>query len=154
MSFNFTRRRFLGWSQAAAAAMFTSGAPTLANAETSSNDDYYDKLGVDKIINAAGTYTYLTASIMPPPVQRAVAQAALHPVFLEDLQKKAGEYLDHEDDRECRAGDVAPARTAGNGLVECFFHQVAVAAAVVEPVGKLLKQGESSPRSGCGTART
>jgi len=93
MAFNFTRRRFLGWSQAAAAAMLTSGAPALANAETSSNDDYYDKLGVDKIINAAGTYTYLTASIMPPPVQRAVAQAALHPVVLEDLQKKAGEYL-------------------------------------------------------------
>ncbi len=28
--------------------------------------DYYDKLGVTKIITAAGTYTYLTASLMPP----------------------------------------------------------------------------------------
>ncbi|HEY7304416.1 MAG TPA: aminotransferase class V-fold PLP-dependent enzyme [Bryobacteraceae bacterium] len=55
--------------------------------------DYYDKLGVTKIINAAGTYTILTASTMPPEVQAAVAQAAKHPVRLLDLQKKAGEYL-------------------------------------------------------------
>jgi uncharacterized pyridoxal phosphate-dependent enzyme len=55
--------------------------------------DYYDKLGVTKIINAAGTYTALTASTMPPAVQAAVAQAAKHPVRLHDLQTKAGEYL-------------------------------------------------------------
>jgi L-seryl-tRNA(Ser) seleniumtransferase len=56
-------------------------------------EDYYDKLGVRKIINAAGTYTILTASVMPPPVQAAVARAAKHPVRLLELQKKAGEYL-------------------------------------------------------------
>ena len=55
--------------------------------------DYYDKLGVTKIINAAGTYTALTASIMPPSVQAAIAQAAQHPVRLAELQKAAGEYL-------------------------------------------------------------
>lgn len=55
--------------------------------------DYYDKLGVTKTINAAGTYTYLTGSTMPPSVQAAVALAAKHPVYLEDLQKAAGEYL-------------------------------------------------------------
>src|SRR5580700_1132987 len=55
--------------------------------------DYYEKLGVTKRINAAGTYTYLTGAVMPPSVQEAVAQAAKHPVFLEDLQKAAGEYL-------------------------------------------------------------
>ena len=27
--------------------------------------DYYDKLGITKTINAAGTYTYLTGAIMP-----------------------------------------------------------------------------------------
>ena len=93
-SLNFTRRRFIGWSQAALAATLasTSREPALAG-ETSSDDDYYAKLGVEKIINAAGTYTYLTASVMPPQVQRAVAKAALHPVLLEDLQKKSGEYL-------------------------------------------------------------
>jgi L-seryl-tRNA(Ser) seleniumtransferase len=58
-----------------------------------SADDYYAKLGVEKIINAAGTYTYLTAALMPPQVQRAVAQAALHPVRLKDLQQASGEYI-------------------------------------------------------------
>src|SRR5678816_3721947 len=58
-----------------------------------SGEDYYDKLGVTKIINAAGTYTALTASIMPPPVQAAVARAAKHPVRLAELQKAAGEYI-------------------------------------------------------------
>ena len=55
-------------------------------------EDYYDKLGVTKIINAAGTYTALTASIMPPSVQAAVARAA-KPGPPGDLQKAAGEYL-------------------------------------------------------------
>ena len=55
--------------------------------------DYYEKLGVAKTINAAGTYTYLTGCTMPPSVQAAVALAAKHPVYLADLQKAAGEYL-------------------------------------------------------------
>ena len=95
----FTRRRFLAWSQTALAAL--GAAPLLspgveALAETSASDtadDYYAKLGVEKIINAAGTYTYLTASVMPPQVQRAVAKAALHPVVLKDLQTASGEYI-------------------------------------------------------------
>ncbi len=58
-----------------------------------SGEDYYEKLGVTKIINAAGTYTILTASIMPPSVQAAVALAAKNPVRLIELQTKAGEYL-------------------------------------------------------------
>lgn len=56
-------------------------------------EDYYEKLGVTKIINAAGTYTHLTASTMPPSVQAAVARAAKTPVRLTQLQKAAGEYL-------------------------------------------------------------
>ena len=56
-------------------------------------EDYYDKLGVRKIINAAGTYTFLTACTMPPSVQAAVAKAAKHPVHLAHLQRAAGEYL-------------------------------------------------------------
>ena len=91
-----SRRKFIGLSSAAAAALgiapLSSGAATFPE-DTSSPDDYYAKLGVAKIINAAGTYTYLTAACMPPQVQRAVAQAALHPVRLKDLQLAAGEYL-------------------------------------------------------------
>ena len=62
------------------------GSAAAASAASSSNvetgEDYYEKLGVTKIINAAGTYTALTASIMPPSVQAAVARAAKHPVRL------------------------------------------------------------------------
>jgi L-seryl-tRNA(Ser) seleniumtransferase len=86
-----SRRRFLGWSQAALALLARPAFATTDN--TTSTDDYYQKLGVEKIINAAGTYTYLTASVMPPEVRRAVAQAALHPVVLDDLQKASGEYI-------------------------------------------------------------
>jgi len=65
----------------------------LLQGATAEGEDYYDKLGVTKIINAAGTYTMFTASTMPPAVQAAVAKAAKHPVRLAELQKNAGEYL-------------------------------------------------------------
>lgn len=55
--------------------------------------DYYQKLGVTPFINAAGTYTTLSASTMPDEVQAAVALAALQPVNLIELQDAAGEYL-------------------------------------------------------------
>jgi L-seryl-tRNA(Ser) seleniumtransferase len=65
----FSRRRFLSWSQAALAALGTS--PLIASPSEAfaaipparSADDYYyyAKLGVEKILNAAGTYTYLKA---------------------------------------------------------------------------------------------
>src|SRR5207253_789378 len=55
--------------------------------------DYYQKLGVTPLINAAGTYTVLTASIMPDEVQAAVALAAKSPVNLNELHDAAGAYL-------------------------------------------------------------
>ena len=55
--------------------------------------DYYQKLGVTPFINAAGTYTVLTASIMPDEVQAAVALAAKNPVNLNELHEAAGAYL-------------------------------------------------------------
>src|SRR6185503_11426120 len=87
-----TRRNFFSWTRNALAATgLVSTAPVAA--EATAGEDYYDKLGVTKIINAAGTYTALTASIMPPSVQAAVAKAAEHPVRLGELQKAAGEYI-------------------------------------------------------------
>src|ERR1700760_1427720 len=79
-----SRRNFLGWAQGlfAAAALAPLIAEKAAAEPAAMADDYYAKLGVDTIINAAGTYTYLTAAVMPPEVQRAVAKAALHPVVL------------------------------------------------------------------------
>jgi L-seryl-tRNA(Ser) seleniumtransferase len=94
----FTRRSFLRWSQTAMA--FLGASPILKTTEAiaatppgAAIEDYYDKLGVAKIINAAGTYTTLTAAVMPPQVRRAVEQAALHPVNLYDLQEASGVYL-------------------------------------------------------------
>ena len=86
-----TRRSLLG-----IAGMSTVGSLLPAAAAAAAEPagvDYYDKLTVPKIINAAGTYTFLTASIMPPSVQRAVALAAHYPVRLSDLQRASGEYI-------------------------------------------------------------
>jgi L-seryl-tRNA(Ser) seleniumtransferase len=55
--------------------------------------DYYQKLGVTPFINAAGTYTILSASTLPEQVQAAIALAAQKPVHLMELHKAAGEYL-------------------------------------------------------------
>jgi len=94
-----SRRGFFSWTRNAMAAAGVSVAtPSLAAVDTTrstlaSGEDYYDKLGVSKIINAAGTFTALTASIMPPLVQAAVSNAAKHPVRLAELQKRAGEYI-------------------------------------------------------------
>jgi L-seryl-tRNA(Ser) seleniumtransferase len=55
--------------------------------------DYYSKLGVTPFINAAGTFTILSASILPPEVQAAMTRAAQQPVNIEELHRAAGEYL-------------------------------------------------------------
>jgi len=98
----FSRRRFFGWASSLAAAVGAAplvssakafASPPASSTASSDGEDYYDKLGVAKIINAAGTYTTLTAACMPPEVLAAVQKAALHPVRLHDLQRKAGEYI-------------------------------------------------------------
>ena len=93
-----TRRRFFQWTSSIASLLGVfplrlSAEAVNAKASPITAEDYYDKLGVPKIINAAGTYTTLTAACMPPEVVAAVQRAALHPVRLEDLQRKAGEYV-------------------------------------------------------------
>jgi L-seryl-tRNA(Ser) seleniumtransferase len=93
-----SRRRFFRWASALATALgaapLVSSAKALSSpAPSSEGEDYYAKLGVPTIINAAGTYTTLTAACMPPEVLAAVQKAALHPVRLRELQRKAGEYI-------------------------------------------------------------
>ena len=93
-----SRRRLFRWSSSLAAilgaAQLFSSTRSLASPEKEAEgEDYYDKLGVPKIINAAGTYTTLTAACMPPVVLAAVQKAALHPVRLADLQTNSGEYI-------------------------------------------------------------
>src|SRR5579885_2592961 len=89
-----TRRDLLGRAGGLWGTMALAGVASARESHPAAvGEDYYQKLGVTKIINAAGTYTILTASTMPPSVQAAVALAAKHPVRLLELQQKAGEYL-------------------------------------------------------------
>ncbi len=90
-----SRRSFFRWGSSLAASvgvapLFSSAKALAADTE---GDDYYAKLGVPTIINAAGTYTMFTAACMPPVVLAAVQKAALHPVRLHDLQVRSGEYI-------------------------------------------------------------
>jgi uncharacterized pyridoxal phosphate-dependent enzyme len=98
-----SRRKLLrtgGQAIVAGGAAVCAGSAVPAAAKSSSRSsskmtgvDYYQKLGVTPFINAAGTYTTLTASTMPEEVQAAVALAALRPVNLIELHDAAGQYL-------------------------------------------------------------
>jgi L-seryl-tRNA(Ser) seleniumtransferase len=53
----------------------------------------YEELGIQPVINAAGTLTRLGGSLMPPPVVEAMARAAEWCVRIEELQQRAGEII-------------------------------------------------------------
>ncbi len=95
-----SRRKLLrtGGQAIVAGSIAVCGPPLHARSSSKSKSaaigvDYYQKLGVTPFINAAGTYTVLTASIMPDEVQAAVAMAAKNPVNLNELHEAAGAYL-------------------------------------------------------------
>ena len=94
---SISRRKLLrNGSQAVAGGVCIGGLlplNTSAPAASTAGVDYYQRLGVTPFINAAGTYTILSASTMPDQVQAAVALAAQKPVHLMELHKAAGEYL-------------------------------------------------------------
>src|SRR5207237_8647134 len=52
--------------------------------------DYVRELGVRPFINAAGTYTAMTASLMPPQVIDAITYASRHYVMLDELHDRVG----------------------------------------------------------------
>jgi L-seryl-tRNA(Ser) seleniumtransferase len=52
--------------------------------------EIYKQLGVRPLINAAGTYTILTGSLLPERARRAMEEASRSFVRLEDLQKAVG----------------------------------------------------------------
>ena len=53
----------------------------------------YERLGVRTRINAKGTYTNLTGSLLPPEAARAMEEAAQHYVVLDELQRAVGERI-------------------------------------------------------------
>jgi L-seryl-tRNA(Ser) seleniumtransferase len=76
-----------------AGAMAGNEALASSNAQRDFERDYFKELGVRTFINAAGTYTALTASLPHPEVIKAINYAALQFVKLEDLQDRVGERL-------------------------------------------------------------
>jgi L-seryl-tRNA(Ser) seleniumtransferase len=124
-----TRRGFLGCVNSALAGLGLAGRRLAADMRhVPEGVDYYDKLGVTKIINAAGTYTALTASTMPASVQAAVARAAKHPVRLQELQKATGDYLARQ--LKCEAAMVtagaASALTLGTAAAMSLGNRAAI----------------------------
>src|ERR1700756_2456017 len=146
MKHTLSRRAFLKTSRRALAAGSLLGIsrPVLSIAEgvkqpqaaSGAVVDYYEKLGVTKIINAAGTYTDLTASIMPPEVRRAVDQFALNPVRLKDLQTAAGNYLAQR--LQCEAALVsagaASALTLGTAACVTVANQPKLGDAIMDQI--------------------
>src|SRR5437867_446254 len=80
------RRRFLQSLSAVSAAPLLSTSAKAAAAKR----DFFKELGVRPFINAAGTYTTLTASLMLPEVVQAIDYSSRIFVHLQDLHDAVG----------------------------------------------------------------
>src|SRR2546426_4198918 len=74
---------------------FTAASAATAAAATarSGGRDYFRELGVRPFINAAGTYTAMTASLMPPEVMAAINYASTQYVMLDELHDRIGQRI-------------------------------------------------------------
>src|SRR5271157_5609784 len=88
------RRTFLSGSAIASIAA-TGFRPRYVRAAklVAQHGEIYRKLGVRPLINAAGTYTILSGSLLPEQARRAMEEASRSFVRLEDLQKAVGERI-------------------------------------------------------------
>jgi len=88
----FTRRSFIeSLSTLPLVGGFLGGAAPAAAAPATR--DYFKELGVRPFINAAGTYTDMTASLMPPEVMAAINYASKQFVPLTELHDRVGERI-------------------------------------------------------------
>ena len=80
----WSRRRFLETLAAmpVVGSLVGSTVPAAAAMARSSGRDYFRELGVRPFINAAGTYTAMTASLMPPEVMDANTYASKGVLFV------------------------------------------------------------------------
>ena len=91
----WSRRRFLESMSAlpwVGGFVGASAAPAYAAAARGGRD-YFRDLGLRPFINAAGTYTAMTASLMPEEVVDAIEYASKHYVMLDELQDRVGERI-------------------------------------------------------------
>jgi L-seryl-tRNA(Ser) seleniumtransferase len=88
-----SRRRFLEAASTLPVVGGLAAAPPAVEAAQKKGTDYFRDLGVRPFINAAGTYTAMTASLMPQEVLDAIQYAAQHFVMLDELHDKVGQRL-------------------------------------------------------------
>ncbi|MDF2670158.1 MAG: hypothetical protein K0R67_2464, partial [Paenibacillus sp.] len=73
--------------------------------------DFYDTLGIKKIINGWGTVTMIGGSLMDPEVVSAMNEAARSYVDIRTLHKKAGEHI--AELLGCEAASITSGASAG-----------------------------------------
>jgi len=87
----FNRRRFLETlSGVPLIGGFFAAGTSSCSVGVETSRDYFKELGVRTFINAAGTYTALTASLMQKETLDAIQYASRYFVSLEELQEKVG----------------------------------------------------------------
>ncbi len=88
------RRRFLGsLSGLPLIGGLVAADATRVDAAPARGRDYFEDLGVRPLINASGTFTAMTASLMPREVMDAINYASKHYVMLDELHDKVGERI-------------------------------------------------------------
>jgi L-seryl-tRNA(Ser) seleniumtransferase len=128
MSKSMNRRTFLGRTGQAlltggVAASDASSGKSLAKTPPSENGvDYYGKLGVIPFINAGGTFTIYSGSVIPAEVEAAMARAAQSHVNIEELQRAAGEYLARRLQCEGTLVTAGAAAALTLGTAACITH--------------------------------
>lgn len=87
--------KYLSITPVAGTAMFTGMEATAATplAQQAAKRDFFKELGVRTFINAAGTYTAMTATLMRPGTMEAIKYASDKFCMLDDLQDKVGEKI-------------------------------------------------------------
>ena len=94
---SWNRRRFAKWAAASPllASMFVDDllAKARAAAGKSLKDNIYTRIGLRPLINARGTWTYLSGSLELPEVRAAKHQASMHFVDMFELQQAVGKRL-------------------------------------------------------------
>ncbi len=92
----WSRRQFVkgaGLVTAGAAASRSTLARDSYHGAVNSRDTIYSKLGIRPLINAAGTYTVLSACTMPREVARAMEEASRFHVSIPELHAAAGKKI-------------------------------------------------------------
>ena len=96
-SFDLDRRYFMKWVAAlpllSSIAAKETFAKVLSAAGKTKSEDIYRRIGVRPLINARGTWTYLSGSLELPEVKAAQQAAAMHFVDIVELQHAVGKRL-------------------------------------------------------------